>query len=304
MKFTTLIENSALALILALPLALNACGDDSDDDAVGDGDGDGDTVGDGDGDAPGDGDGEPGDGDGDTPGDGDGDGPGDGDGDDPVETGMLRLMHLGVFPGDTNTTVDIYVNGANSGISLDFKQGTDYVELPVGAYDFDIVPGGGTIDDSVLTVEGFAIAQGDMWEVVAAGYVAGDPADAGFTVIAHPEDAEGIAADGMRINVFHVGALGALSPVDVWAVDENCEPVAPVIPGFNFGDIASNFDVPNVSTRIGLDVGQDATVDACFEIPALGAGVMVNAFAVNDDGGNVSIVAHLPDGSVAEIQPL
>jgi hypothetical protein len=30
---------------------------------------------------------------------------------------------------------------------------------------------------------------------------------------------------------------------------------------------------------------------------------MVNVFAVNDDAGNVSIVAHLPDGSVAELLP-
>ena len=288
MKFTTVIENSAFALLLALPLALTACGDGDDEAGAEEAS---DTSGDGDGDA--DADAEVGDGDGDTNGDGDGDG----------ETGMLRLMHLGVFPGDANTTVDIYVNGAPAGISFDFKQGTDYVELPVGAYDFDIVPGGGTIDDSVLTIEGFAIANGAMWEVIAAGYIAPEPGDAGFGVIAFPEDADGIAAGQTRLNVFHVGALGALSPVDVWAVDDDCEPVAPLIPGFEFGDVAANFDIPNGPVNVGLDVGQDATVDACFKIPALGDGVMVNAFAVNDDAGNVSLIAHLPDGSTVELTP-
>ena len=32
-------------------------------------------------------------------------------------------------------------------------------------------------------------------------------------------------------------------------------------------------------------------------------GAFVNAFAVNDDAGNVSIIAHLPDGTNAELLP-
>jgi hypothetical protein len=103
--------------------------------------------------------------------------------------------------------------------------------------------------------------------------------------------------------VVHAAALGALTPVDVWVVDEDCGPVAPLLTDFDFGDVAANVDVPAAPLNIGFDVGQDATVDACFKVPALGSDFMVNVFAVNDDAGNVSIVAHLPDGSVAELLP-
>jgi hypothetical protein len=282
-----------------------ACGGDDGEttttnaqDTTGDGDGDT-TAGDGDG-APGDGDGAPGDGDG-APGDGDG-APGDGDG--AAATGMLRLVHLGVFPNDTGTDVDIFVNGENSGITFAFKQGTDYVELPVGTYDFDVVPSGGTIDDSVFTVSDFALGEGEKWEIYAAGYVAPEGDDNGFGVGAFLENSDGIPAGNNRLNVVHAGALGALTPVDVWVVDDQCAPVMPLLTDFNFGDIAADVDLPNAAIRVGFDVGQDATVDACFEIPALGGDILVNAFAVNDSQGNVSIIAHLPDGSIAELSPL
>ena len=299
MKFTNLIEISGLTLVLTLPIALSACTSDDtgNDDEVGDGDGD--TTGDGDGDpttGDGDGDGDP------TTGDGDGD-PTTGDGDGDGDMGMLRLIHLGVFPNDENTTVDIFVNGAASGISLSFKEATDYVELPVGTYTFDVVPSGGTIADSVFTVADFPLAAGDMWEVIASGYVAPEGADAPFGVTAFPEDADGIAAGNTRLNVFHTGALAALTPVDVWLVDDACAPIMPLLPGFEFGQIADKVDVPAGPVALGFDVGQDMTVDACFKVPDLGADVMVNAFAVNDDAGNVSIMAHLPDGSVAELTP-
>src|SRR5690606_25288628 len=274
-----------------------ACGGDDGDngnDEVGDGDGDSTEEGDGDGDPTGDGDGDPtGDGDGDPTGDGDGDPTGDGDGDD--QTGMLRLVHLGVFPNDEGTTVDIFVDGAASGISFSFKEGTDYVELPVGEYTFDIVPAGGSIDDSVLTVPDFPLAAGEMWEIVAAGYVAPEGDDAPFTVLAFPEDPEGIPAGNLRLNVFHTGALAALTPVDVWVIDEQCAPVSALLEDFEFGQVAASVDIAAGPLSVVFDVGQDATVDACFAIPDLGGDIMVNAFAVNDDAGNVSIVAHLPD---------
>ena len=54
------------------------------------------------------------------------------------ETGEVRLAHFGVFPGDTGTDVDVFINGEASGITFGFKETTDFVALPVGNYDFDI----------------------------------------------------------------------------------------------------------------------------------------------------------------------
>jgi hypothetical protein len=299
MKHTTLHLSTFL---LASALGLSACESDSSEDDTttatdasstvddsGTADGGDSTSDGGDGDA---GDGDSGDGD-----SGDGDS-GDGDG----EMGDIRLVHLGVFPGDTGTDVDIFVNGEASGITFDFKSGTDYVSLPVGSYDFDIVPSGGTIDDSVFTVSEFEIAAGDSWEIYAEGYVAGPDAGTAFGVGAFAEDKADIPAGENRINIAHAAAASALNVVDVWAVGDDCAPIEPLIPDFANGDIVE-VELPNEAVKLGLDVGQDATVDACIGIPALGGDVLVNAFAVNDDAGNVSIVAHLPDGSTVELLP-
>lgn len=216
---------------------------------------------------------------------------------------MVRLVHAGVFPGDTGTDVDIFVNGAPAGITFAFKQGTGYVELPAGTYDFDVVPAGGAIEDSVFNVPDFVIADGDMWEIYASGYVAPEgEGDAGFSVFALAENHVDIPAGSNRFNIIHAGALGALNPVDVWAVDADCAPVDPLFTDFAYGTFAADVDLPDAELKVGFDVGQDATVDACFTIPALG-GILVNAFAINDSQGNVSILAHLPDGSVVELTP-
>jgi hypothetical protein len=225
--------------------------------------------------------------------------------DDPTggETAMVRLMHLGVFPNDENTSVDIFANGAPTGVSFEFKQGTPYVELPAGTYTFDVVPSGGTIDDSVFTVPDFALAAGDMWSIYAAGYVAPEGDDAPFGVGAFMANVDGIPAGNVRLNVIHAAPLAAFDPVDVWLVDGECAPVAPILEGFAFGDAALDLDVPAGPIGVGLDVGQDATVDACFAVPDLGADIVVDVYAVNDSQGAPSLIAHLPDGAVAEVQP-
>ncbi len=218
-------------------------------------------------------------------------------------TAMVRLMHLGVFPNDENTGVDIYADGAPTGVTFEFKQGTPYVELPVGTYTFDVVPSGGTIDDSVFTVPDFALAEGEMWSIYAAGYVAPEGDDAGFGVGAFTANLDGIPAGNVRLNIIHAAALAAFDPVDVWLVDAECAPVAPVLEGFAYGDAALDVDVPAGPLGVGLDVGQDATVDACFAVPDLGADIVVDVYAVNDSQGAPSLIAHLPDGTVAELQP-
>ncbi len=219
-------------------------------------------------------------------------------------TGKLRLMHLAVFPDGANSAVEVFVDGEPSGVRIAFKQGTDYVELPAGSYDLDLVPVGGTIADSVFAIEDFELGKGDMWEIVAAGYVEPEAQDdAEFGVFAFPEDHEEIHADATRFNVFHLAALGDLSPVDVWILDEACEPVHLLLPEFEFGHVAADIDVPVGPLLLGFDLGQDETVDACFRIPELGAGIVVNAFAVSDATGEVSLLAHLPDGGVVELDP-
>ncbi|MFN2166092.1 MAG: DUF4397 domain-containing protein, partial [Anaerolineae bacterium] len=61
----------------------------------------------------------------------------------------LRVVHLSADA----PAVDIFVNGQTRAVQdLMFQQGTDYLELDEGTYTFDIVPAGGSIGDSVLTI--------------------------------------------------------------------------------------------------------------------------------------------------------
>jgi len=195
----------------------------------------------------------------------------------------------------------VFVNGASVGLVFGFKDTTGFVDLPAGSYDFDIVPAGGTIEDSVFNVPGFTVADGEQWSVYAAGYVAPADGNNGFTIGAIPESRGDIPAGQVRVQVVHAAALAAFDPIDVWLVDGDCAPVDPLAAGFAFGDMGV-FDLPNTSLNVGLDVGQDATVDACYKIPDVGVSDdIVTVYAINNDAGVPSLVAHLPDGSNAEI---
>lgn len=199
--------------------------------------------------------------------------------------------------------VDIFINGAASGITFSFKDTTPYVELPAGSYDIDIVPSGGAIGDSVFSVPGFTLADGDIWSAFAAGYVAPPMGgDQPFAVWAFKED-HAVPAGQVRVNVVHAAALGPLDPVDVWVVDDSCAPSSMLLDDFAYGAVAANVDLPSTAVNVGFDVGGDGTVDACFKIPATITDAVINLYAVNDSEGKVSLIAALPDGTNAEINP-
>lgn len=221
------------------------------------------------------------------------------------ETARVRLTHLGVFPAEPSA-VDIFVNGEKSDITFSFLDATDYVEFPVGTYDFAVVPAGGTIDDAAVVVEDFALAADESWSIVAQGYVAPADDQPALAAGAFKEDYADITAGNTRLNVFHSAALPAFDPVDVWVVDTECKPVgdAPLVPGFKFADVAGGVDIAVGAIGIGLDVGADATVDACFQVPALGDGDVVNVYAGNDVSGTPFLLAQLPGGDTAKLDPV
>ncbi|HCH64182.1 MAG TPA: hypothetical protein DFR83_15365, partial [Deltaproteobacteria bacterium] len=215
--------------------------------------------------------------------------------------GQVRLAHFGVFPMDANTEVDVYVDGRNS-YTFGFKETSIYVPLPAGTYKFDIVPTGADISEAVLTVPEFAVADGDAFSVYAAGYVDSAADGSALSIGAFAEDTSDLEAGKVRVTVVHAAAAAAFSPVDVWVVDDGCAPDSPLLTDFNFGDNGS-VDLDGTAVNVGLDAGQDGTVDACFKIPAVEgvADKVVTVYAVNTDAGVPSLVAHLPDGSNAEI---
>jgi len=60
--------------------------------------------------------------------------------------------------------------------------------------------------------------------------------------------------------------------------------------------------VPAGAYSVGIDVDDDASPDLTFELPALDPGTVVNLYAVSAEG-DVFLIAQLPDGTTARIDP-
>ncbi len=207
---------------------------------------------------------------------------------------MVRLLHL----SPDAPAVDIFLNGERSPLTgLAFPNGTPYAELPAGSYDVDIVPAGGEIGDSVLTVQDLALEADTMYSAAAIGTVAGDPALAALPIV---DSAADLDAANIRVRAIHAAA--AVGQVDIWNITDPAAPAA-LYEDVDFGVAGDALDVPAGAYTIGLDVDDDATPDVIFELPELAGGTVVNLYAVNDMEGNVFIQAALPDGTYARIDP-
>jgi hypothetical protein len=208
-------------------------------------------------------------------------------GTDPVEMdAMLRVIHL----SPDAPAVDIFANaGADAAVSgLEFEQGTDYLSLPAGTYDFQISAAGTTAADAVLEIPGLMLDAGVAYTAAAYDEVGM------LTAMALVDDSEGIAAGNIRLQVSHT-AVG-VGTVDVWELTGG----AILIEDFEFG-ASGVLDVPGGALEIGLDLDDDATPDVTFSVPDLGADALVNVYAVTDAMGTPFLLAHLPDGFMARV---
>lgn len=215
----------------------------------------------------------------------------------------LRLLHLGVFPAEAESEVSIFLNGEDSEIAFSFLEGTDYVELPPGTYKVDIVPAGGTIDDSAFTIDALELADRDVFSAAAVGYVEPGEGDGELQVLLATDNAAAISPALMRLRVTHAAAASSLANVDIWRVDQACLPTGdePLVSDLAFTDSTVLQDMALGAFNFGLDASGDGQVDACFQMPSLLGGALYNIYAVNDADGVPSVVIHRPDGAVTEL---
>ncbi len=204
---------------------------------------------------------------------------------DPLSTDV-RVLHL----SPDAPSVDVFANGARAFEDLAFNQGTDYAQVPAGSYEFNVVPTGDDIEQSVLTAQAFI-----------------DP-DLNTTVVAFNEvaqlqplvltdDLSAPAEGNIRVRAVHT-AVG-VGQVDIWNITDLDNP-APLYEDVDFGVAGDALEIPAGTYTLGIDVDDDASVDLIFELPELAAGTIANLFAVND-GGAVSLTAQFSDSSVASI---
>jgi hypothetical protein len=207
-------------------------------------------------------------------------------------TARVRVLHLSPdAPG-----VDVFVNGgAEPAVeNLEFPEGTAYLTVPAGTTTFDVAPAGGSADDAVLTIDGLALEAGASYTAVAF-----DELD---SIAALPLVDDGSALETGKIRVRAVHAAPSVGEVDLWNVPDSGTP-APLWTNVDFGVAGAPLDLPAGAYTVGVDVDDDMSPDLLFRLPALPAGTVANVYAVNDSEENVFLLAQLPDGSTARVDP-
>lgn len=207
------------------------------------------------------------------------------------DVASVRVLHLSPdAPG-----VDVFVNdGATPAVkALAFGKGTGYLEVPPGAYDFDVAASGSAIEDAVLSIDDLDLAGGRSYTAVAYGKLES------IEALALEDDYAGLADGSIRVRAIHAAA--GVGEVDIWNITNPGDP-SPLYEDVEFGQAGDALDVPAGAYTVGIDVDDDAEPDLAFALPSLEAGAVVNLFAVAEDE-SVFLLAQLPDGTTARIDP-
>jgi hypothetical protein len=203
----------------------------------------------------------------------------------------IRVLHL----SPDAPAVDVFANGAPPAAvsALEFPNGTAYLEVPAGEYDFQVAVAGDEPANAVLTVPNLMLEAGGSYTAVAYDAVAQ------IKALGIMDDYDAIPEGSIRVRAIHAAA--GVGQVDIWNIPEMGDP-APLVPDFDFGAMSPAVDLPAGSYTLGVDVDDDATPDLTFTTPSIPAGTLVNLYAVKDAVG-VFLLAQLPDGSTLRIDP-
>lgn len=211
------------------------------------------------------------------------------------DVARVRVMHLGVGA----PAVDVFANGEGPVFeALEFRNSTDYAEVPPGDYTFDVSVSGTPASEAVLSPE-LTLDPDVSYTAVAIGDLAMTGGAPGLQALALVDDDADIAATDVRITVVH--AAPAVGQVDIWEISN--DPV-PLLENVDFAASSTLPDIPAGPLEIGVDVDDDATPDVTFSVDTTPiAGAQINVYANNDEEGNVALVAQLPDGTILTIDP-
>jgi hypothetical protein len=190
-----------------------------------------------------------------------------------TENARVRVIHMAPAAGD----VDVFVNGGDEPAvaALGFAEGTEYLEVPAGTYDFDVSAAGGTAADAVISVADVTLE-----------------ADTDYTVAAWGAEAENLAAilivddnseiaDAVRVRAIH--AADGVGEVDVWSITNPAAPAA-LFTDLAAGAVSDAAELPFGEYLVAIDADNDESADFGFDLPALTTAANINVFAVIDDG--------------------
>jgi hypothetical protein len=187
------------------------------------------------------------------------------------ETAKVRVLH---GAGDA-PAVDVYAAGDRVVEGLGYASITDYLEVPAGEYQIQVVPSGASLEEGPVVIDAtLGFEGGTMTTVAATGSLAAGIAPQVLT------DAPAPTADGSQVRVVHFS-------FDAPAVDIAPDGEAALIEGLAYPDDTGYVDLP--AGAYDLEIRAAGTDTVAFDIDEL-ALEPANSYSVFAVGG-------LEDGS-------
>jgi len=213
---------------------------------------------------------------------------------DAVDWAYVRVLHLSRTAG----AVDIFIDGSEQAAitNLAFKNGTGYVPLPAGMHDFSIALTGEGISNTALAVNGIDLMSNSFYSIYA--YNAEMNSTESLTANLIMDDISATDQGEIRLRAIHT-AYG-VGEVDIWDVT-NASKTQTVYTDVGFGISGSALDISAGTYKLGFDANNDQNADFIFQLPELSSGTIINAFAVLDTEGKLSLIAQNRSGDIAEI---
>ncbi|MAA79642.1 MAG: hypothetical protein CL916_10315 [Deltaproteobacteria bacterium] len=208
----------------------------------------------------------------------------------------VRVVHL----SPDAPAVDVYANGSAVGVdNVDFPAGSAYLTVPAGEYTFEVAPTGTSYADVVPVGLTADLEAGVSYTAIAHGYLDPTNGSNGFAITPFVTDRSEVTEGTFRLQVVHAAAADAFAQVDIWNITDADSPAA-LIEDFDYGTSVTTELPTGVAFVLGVDVDNDASPDATFNIPDSLTGV-VSVYAVNDTAGVPFLFAHLDDGTTVQI---
>jgi len=165
------------------------------------------------------------------------------------ENAMVRVLH---GAGDA-PAVDIYADGGLIGEGLAFTEITDYLEVPGGTYQIQVVPNGATLEEGPVVIDApLTFESGTMTTVAATGSLAEGIIPQVLT------DAPAASADGTQVRVAHLSA-------DAPAVDIAPDGADALITDLAYAADTGYLDLP--AGAYDLEIRAAGTDTVAFDIP-------------------------------------
>lgn len=191
--------------------------------------------------------------------------------------GEIRVWHLAAGAGN----VDVFIDGEEALSDFEFEQNTDYIALDAGNHDIAVAPAGMGIDEAVITVDGFALGEGEQWTIIASQLNEDATATGAFAALPIQEDTSAPASGNIAFRIFHA-AYDVSADVDVHNLNDVTLPE--IADGLAQGSVTSTrLEVPNAAYGLGLDLDDDGVVDVvtdgAIDMPTAGATITIGAIS-------------------------